>query len=145
MFNKPHLFGILFLLLTVSCTEDQFNLIGKQELLINSWLDPYESNCEGSDMFFRPADSPGISPGERNRLDLWADGRAKYAVLSPRDPHRFDFNTRITGTWTFDPEARTLQILDTNGKIRFTFQVRSIAEDELVLAYAENTGYDLPK
>ena len=143
MSTKLFFSGILMVLLTAGCCEDQFELFGKEELLINTWLDPYESNCEGPNMFFRREGSGRIPPGERNKLEIFADGTAKYAIFSPRDPHRYDFITNISGSWRFIPDERILQLSDTNGKIRFTFHIHSIAKDELVLSYTENR--DIPK
>lgn len=145
MSTNPLLIGIVMVLFTASCSDDQFNLFGKEEILINAWVDPWESNCEGDNMFFKPAGSGVFCSDKRNHLELLADGRAHYEVFSPRDPHRYDFITSINGSWLFDPEMRTLQILDTNGRIRFTFQVHSISKSELVLSYKEDTGSDLPK
>jgi len=145
MSMKLYLIGILFAICAASCGEDTFNLVGKEDMLINTWLDPYESNCEGPSMFFRREGSGRIPPGERNRLEILADGSVHYLIFSPRDPHRYDFNTDIRGTWRFDPYERRFMIFNNNGKIRFTFQVHSIAKDELVLSYTENTAPDLPK
>jgi len=82
---------------------------------------------------------------QRNKLEILADGSVHYLIFSPRDPHRYDFNTDIRGTWRFDPYERRFMIFNNNGKIRFTFQVHSIAKDELVLSYTENTVMELPK
>ena|SRR6186713_2141798 len=145
MSTKLFLSGIIMVLLAASCSEDTFNLVGKEDLLINTWLDPYESNCEGDNMFFRREGSGRIPPGERNKLEIFADGRAHYVIFSPRDPHRYDFVTDITGSWRFGPDERILEIFNSSGKIKFTFNIHSIAKDELVLSYTENRALDLPK
>ena len=70
---KCYMIGILFAICAASCGEDTFNLVGKEDLLIKTWLDPYESNCEGPNMFYRAEGSGRIPPGERNKLEILID------------------------------------------------------------------------
>jgi hypothetical protein len=40
---KCYLIGILFAICAASCGEDTFNLVGKEDLLIKTWLDPMKA------------------------------------------------------------------------------------------------------
>jgi len=133
---NPLLTGIIVVLLLASCdkTESEILCNVNQEDLSNSWIHD-NAQCPLS-MDFVPNNESFLSLYRlRNRLDLHADGSAHYTIGSPKDPHRNDAVTSVSGNWTFDPDTNTLMILNSSGEIVFAFKVRHLSNDLLRLRY----------
>lgn len=145
--------ALLFTLLTVisvlgiiSCCTHDFEYEVSPQDLSGVWIHAHEEGSHEKSLTFRPVDFQEFSQMDlRNRLEIKADGRATYLIESLNDPYKGTLDYYIRGTWSYDDWSRHLYIRDTDGAIRYAFEVRELTSDKLRISYTEVPEEVLPK
>lgn len=119
------IFTVNIFFILIGCSKNVSPMkTGNPQSLQKEWKHSYEESA-GNVEIYRPADYKVFTPSKfRQIYKLMAGGKCEYLVLHPADAHYM-----ATGTWTYDPEANTVQIKNDKGERVVQFEVLDISND----------------
>lgn len=96
------------------------------DLLKNHWVRSDEEEID-SVRLFRPNDYKEFPVSRFRQIYNFKDsGKCAYLVLAPNDAHYFD-----EGTWKYDANNQTLEIIDSNNSIVNRYKIVSLTKYSL--------------
>lgn len=120
---------LLSLVMSITSCDEPSKQAAVPSSLLKCWTHSYEEETQQGTELFRPCDYKEFGPSHyRQRMILKENNLASYLQLSPVDAH-----TMADGTWQYNDQTKTLQILDSTGMVVRNYTVELISEDQLLL------------